>query len=168
VQRGHIVADECLRVSGWPGVWALGDCAFVPDLLNPGKFCPPTAQHATRQAKVLAINIAEALKGQDPRPFKFKTLGLLAAIGRRTGVAEILGIRFSGMIAWLLWRGIYLSKLPGLQKKVRVALDWTLDLFFSKDIVELPTLRAPTMSELEQPPAAPLHEHDLEHTVKPT
>jgi len=166
VQRGHILADEYLRVPGWPGLWALGDCAFVPDFYNPGKFCPPTAQHATRQATVLANNIAAAMSGRDLRPFKFKTLGLLATIGRRTGVAEILGMRFSGLIAWCLWRAIYLGKLPGLQKKVRVALDWTLDLFFSKDIVELPTLRAPTMSEAEEPPTTMLHDHDLEHTKR--
>jgi NADH dehydrogenase len=166
VQRGHIVADEYLRVPGWPGVWALGDCASVPDFFNPGKFCPPTAQHATRQATVLASNIVAGMKGRPPRPFKFKTLGLLATIGRRTGVAEILGMRFSGLIAWLMWRAIYLGKLPGLQKKVRVALDWTLDLFFSKDIVELPTLRAPTMSEAEEPPTPVVHEHDLEHTER--
>ena len=166
VQRGHIVADEFLRVPGWPGVWALGDCASVPDFYNPGKSCPPTAQHATRQATVLAGNIVAGMKGQPLRPFKFKTLGLLATIGRRTGVAEILGMRFSGIIAWLLWRAIYLGKLPGLQKKVRVALDWTLDLFFSKDIVELPTLRAPTMSETEEPSAPAVHDHDLEHTKR--
>ena len=166
IQRGHILADEYLRVPGWPGIWALGDCAFVPDLFNPGKFCPPTAQHATRQATVLANNIVAAMRGRDPRPFKFKTLGLLATIGRRTGVAEILGMRFSGIIAWCLWRAIYLGKLPGLQKKVRVALDWTLDLVFSKDIVELPTLRAPTMSQAEEPPAPILHDHDLEHTKR--
>jgi NADH dehydrogenase len=166
VQRGHILADEYLRVPGWPGLWALGDCAFVPDFYNPGKFCPPTAQHATRQATVLANNIVATMSGRDPRPFKFKTLGLLATIGRRTGVAEILGMRFSGIIAWCLWRAIYLGKLPGLQKKVRVALDWTLDLFFSKDIVELPTLRAPTMSEAEEPPAPILQDHDLEHTKR--
>jgi NADH dehydrogenase len=163
VQHGHLVADEYLRVPGWPGVWALGDCASVPDFYNPGKFCPPTAQHATRQAAALASNIVAEIKGRTLRPFKFKTLGLLATIGRRTGVAEILGMRFSGLIAWLLWRTIYLSKLPGTQKKVRVALDWTLDLFFSKDIVELPTLRAPTMSVAEEPTAPVLHEHDLEH-----
>jgi len=166
IQRGHILADEYLRVPGWPGLWALGDCAFVPDFYNPGKFCPPTAQHATRQATVLANNIVAAMRGQAPRPFKFKTLGLLATIGRRTGVAEILGMRFSGIIAWCLWRAIYLSKLPGLQKKVRVALDWTLDLVFSKDIVELPTLRALTMSEAEEPPTPVVHDQDLEHTKR--
>ena len=134
----------------WPGVWALGDCALVPDPLNPGKYYPPTAQHAIRQAAVAASNIASALRGEALRPFEFKTLGLLATIGRRTGVAEILGVRFSGIIAWWLWRGIYLGKLPGLQKKVRVAIDWTLDLIFSKDIVELPTLRSPTISADEE------------------
>ena len=150
LQRGRVVADECLRVPKFPGVWALGDCALVPDPLNPGKFYPPTAQHATRQAVVLAKNIAAALRGEPPQPFKFKILGMLAAIGRRAGVAEILGMKFSGIIAWWLWRGIYLSKLPGFQKKVRVAIDWMLDLFFSKDIVQLPTLRSPTLSRQEE------------------
>jgi NADH:ubiquinone reductase (H+-translocating) len=151
MQRGHVVADEFLRVPGWPGLWALGDCASVPDALNPGKFCPPTAQHAIRQAAVLASNIAAALKGQQPQPFSFKTLGLLATIGRRTGVAEMLGMRFSGILAWWFWRAIYLSKLPGGQKKVRVSIDWMLDLIFSKDIVQLPILRAPTVSVVEPP-----------------
>ena len=153
-QRGRIVANECLQVPDWPGVWALGDCALVPDPLNPGKFYPPTAQHATRQAAVLARNLVAALEGRPPEPFKFKMIGALAAIGRRAGVAEIYGLKFSGILAWWLWRGIYLSKLPGFQKKVRVMLDWTLDLLFSKTIVQLPTLRSQTMSSTE-PPAAP-------------
>jgi NADH dehydrogenase len=150
LQRGRVVADECLRVPDWPGVWALGDCALVPDPYHPGKFYPPTAQHAIRQAAVLADNIRASLRGQAPRPFKFKIIGMLAAIGRRTGVAEILGMRFSGILAWALWRGIYLSKLPGFQKKVRVGIDWVLDLFFSKDLVQVPTLQARTMSEPEK------------------
>jgi NADH:quinone reductase (non-electrogenic) len=150
LQRGRVLANECLQVPDWPGVWALGDCALVPDPLNPGKFYPPTAQHAIRQASVLASNIVASHRGQAPRPFRFKIIGLLATIGRRTGVAEILGFRFSGIIAWWLWRAIYLSKLPGLQKKVRVTLDWILDLIFSKDLVQLPTLRSATMSEAEE------------------
>ena len=150
LERGRVVADDCLRVPGWPGVWALGDCALVPDPYNPGKFYPPTAQHAIRQAATLADNVAAALRGGQPQPFRFKILGLLAAIGRRTGVAEILGLRFSGLVAWMLWRGIYLSKLPGLQKKVRVTIDWILDLFFSKDLVQLPTLRSVSISEAEK------------------
>jgi NADH dehydrogenase len=147
--RGRVVANACLEVPEWPGVWALGDCALVPDALSPGKFCPPTAQHATRQARVLADNVAAALRGRAPQPFRFRIIGLLATIGRRTGVAQILGFRFSGIVAWWLWRGIYLGKLPGVQKKIRVALDWALDLVFSKDLVQLPTLRSPAMSEAE-------------------
>jgi NADH dehydrogenase len=131
-------------------VWALGDCAYVPDPLNPGKFYPPTAQHAIRQAAVLANNIVAGMRGQELQPFRFKTLGLLAAIGRHAGVAEVFGVKFSGLIAWWLWRAIYLSKLPGLQNKVRVSLDWVLDTVFSKDIVELPTLPSPTMSKPEE------------------
>jgi NADH dehydrogenase len=157
-QRGRIVANDCLQVSDWSGVWALGDCALVPDALNPGKFYPPTAQHAIRQAAVLANNIVAAMRGQVPQPFKFKIIGLLATIGRRHGVAEIFGWQFSGYIAWLMWRAIYLSKLPGLQKKVRIALDWTLDLIFSKDLVQLPTLRSSAMSETEHSSTAVTHE----------
>ena len=98
----------------------------------------------------------------DPyKPFKFKIIGLLATIGRRTGVAEILGVRFSGIIAWWLWRGIYLSKLPGLQKKVRVAIDWMLDLIFSKDIVQLPTLRSATLSTAEEAVTPTAHEPQI-------
>jgi NADH dehydrogenase len=153
LEHGRVVTDEFLQVPSFPGVWALGDCAFVPDPLNPGKPYPPTAQHAARQAAVLAENLVAVMRGEPPRPFRFKILGLLASIGRRTAVAEILGVNFSGLVAWFLWRGIYLSKLPGFQKKVRVALDWMLDLFFSKDIVQLPTLRSLAVSEAERPPA---------------
>jgi NADH:ubiquinone reductase (H+-translocating) len=162
LERGRVVANDRLQVPNWPGVWALGDCALVPDPLNPGKYYPPTAQHAIRQAAVAANNIAGALRGEAMQPFKFKTLGLLATIGRRTGVAEILGVRFSGIIAWWLWRGIYLGKLPGLQKKVRVAIDWMLDMVFSKDIVELPTLRSPTISADEESAAGTTGEQQVE------
>jgi NADH dehydrogenase len=138
-ERGRVVVDEFLQVEGWPGVWALGDCACVPD--KAGGFCPPTAQHASRQGKVLAQNIAAELSGARKRPFSFKTLGQLAAIGRRTGVANILGLNFSGFIAWMMWRTIYLMKLPRFERKVRVALDWTLDLLFTRDLVQCPTTR---------------------------
>jgi NADH dehydrogenase len=158
-QRGRILANEFLQVPEWPGVWTLGDCALVPDILNPGKFHPPTAQHAIREAKTLASNIAATLRGEPLQPFKFKILGMLATIGRHTGVAQILGWRFSGIFAWLLWRAIYLSKLPGVQKKIRVTLDWVLDLIFSKDIVQLPTLRAPTTSHAEESATDATSEH---------
>ncbi len=144
-ERGCVVANEFMEVPDWPGVWALGDCAVVPDRKT-GKPYPPTAQHALRQGRVLADNLKAAIRGGEKRPFVFKTIGQLAAIGRRTGVANILGYNFSGFIAWWLWRSIYLSKLPRFEKKVRVALDWTLDLLFTKDLVQFETLRAPAVS----------------------
>jgi NADH dehydrogenase len=147
-ERGRVAVNEFLEVPGWPGVWALGDCALVPDR-ETGGFYPPTAQHALRQGRVLARNIAAEVQGGQKRPFVFKTLGQLAAIGRRTGVANVFGLNFSGFIAWWLWRTIYLSKLPRFEKKLRVAIDWTLDLIFSKDLVQFMTLRAPTVSHGE-------------------
>ncbi len=144
-EKGKLVVNEFLEVAGFPGVWALGDCALCTDK-STGKPYPPTAQHALRQGKVLAQNLSAAIRGGNKKPFSFTTIGLLASIGRRTGVANIMGINFSGFIAWFLWRGIYLSKLPRFEKKVRVALDWMLDLIFSKDLVQFLTLRAPTVS----------------------
>lgn len=134
-ERGRLITNEFLEVNGNPGVWALGDCAAVPDPAT-GKPCPPTAQHALRQGKVAAHNILAAISGGARKRFEFKTIGALASIGRRTGVARIMGVNFSGFIAWWMWRTIYLSKLPRFEKKVRVALDWTLDLLFSKDLVQ--------------------------------
>ncbi len=136
LEKGRLVADDRLRVPSRPGVWALGDCASVPDPKT-GKPHPPTAQHALRQGRVLARNVYAAIRGEELTPFSFSTIGQLAAIGRRTGVARIFGFQFSGFLAWWLWRTIYLSKLPRLEKKVRVLLDWSLDLFFSKDLVQL-------------------------------
>jgi len=147
-ERGRLVVNEYMEVPGWPSVWALGDCALVPDPRT-GHPYPPTAQHAMRQGKIVAKNVEAAIVRGRRTPFVFSTIGLLAAIGRRTGVAQILGVNFSGFIAWFLWRTIYLSKLPRLEKKLRVALDWTLDLFFSKDLVHFMILRAPTISRPE-------------------
>jgi NADH dehydrogenase len=98
---------------------------------------------------VLAENIAADVRGGKKKPFVFSSIGQLAAIGKRTGVANILGVNFSGFIAWWLWRSIYLSKLPRFEKKLRVALDWSLDLLFSKDIVQFLTVRAPSVSQAE-------------------
>jgi NADH dehydrogenase len=145
LDKGRIVVEETLAVSGWPGVWALGDCAVVPDRRT-GKSHPPTAQHALREARTVARNIVATMRGGKTVPFDFRTIGQLAAIGHRTGVARIFGLNFSGFVAWWLWRTIYLSKLPRLEKKVRVAIDWTLDLLFAKDFVQFLTVRAPVMS----------------------
>ena len=150
LDRGRIVVGETLAVPGWSGVWAVGDCAVVPDRRT-GKPYPPTAQHALREAKVVARNIASAIKGRALVAFDFRTIGQLAAIGRRTGVARVFGFNFSGFPAWWLWRTIYLSKLPRLEKKIRVAIDWTLDLMFAKDFVQFLTVRAPVMSRPDIP-----------------
>jgi len=136
-ERGRVRVDEHLQVVGWPGVWAVGDGACIAD--GQGGFYPPTGQHALREGRTVARNIAASVRGRALRPFRFSTIGQLAAIGRRTGVANVLGINFSGFFAWWLWRTIYLSKLPRLEKKARVALDWTLDLLFSKDLVQFHT-----------------------------
>jgi NADH dehydrogenase len=107
-----------------------------------------------REAKTVAANIAATLDGGQPRAFDFRIIGQLAAIGRRTGVARVFGINFSGFFAWWLWRTIYLSKLPRFEKKCRVAIDWTLDLLFSKDFVQFLTVRAPAMSIGDAPTQA--------------
>jgi NADH dehydrogenase len=153
--RGRIAVNEFLEVPGWPGVWALGDCASIPDEKT-GRPYPPTAQHALRQGRVLGQNIAAAIKGGAKKPFVFSIIGQLAAIGRRTGVAKIMGFKFSGFVAWWLWRTIYLSKLPRIEKKLRVTLDWTLDLVFSKDLVQFMPLRSPVQSAAKLDVSSPL------------
>lgn len=134
-RRGAVITDATMQVEGLDNIWAIGDCAQIPNPLNEGKFYPPTAQHALREGKVVAENIMSVLRGKKPKPLRFRTIGLLVALGHRMGVAEVMGRRFSGLLAWLMWRSVYLSKLPGLEKKVRVMLDWILDLFFARDIV---------------------------------
>lgn len=150
-ERGRVPVNEYLEVPDWPGVWAIGDCALVPDLKT-GAPHPPTAQHALREGKVAAQNILATVRGDRKKPFVYATLGRLAPIGRRTGVANILGVNFSGFIAWWLWRTIYLMKLPRFEKKVLVALDWTLDLLFSKDLVQFKTVRPSALSQVEEEP----------------
>ena len=151
--KGKIVVENTMEVPGHPGVWALGDAAAMRDPRS-GQLYPPTAQHALRQGKVLALNLLAAMDGGRKRPFVFSTIGQLAAIGKRTGVANIFGVNFSGFIAWWLWRTIYLSKLPRLEKKLRVALGWSLDLLFSKDLVHLRTDSKPVRQAIEQKSAA--------------
>ena len=139
--RGRIIVDAALEVPDRPGVWAVGDCAAVRDAKT-GELCPPTAQHATRQAAHVARNIVTALRGEPKRAFAFTALGKMGSLGRRSAVAEIFGVKLSGFLAWWLWRTIYLMKLPGLDRKIRVATDWTLDLLLPTDIVQLKTDRA--------------------------
>jgi NADH:ubiquinone reductase (H+-translocating) len=148
-EHGRLKVDEKLQVTHWPRVWALGDCALIPDRKT-GDYHPPTAKHALREGKTLARNLIASVQGGAMKPFSFSTIGQLAAIGQRAGVARIFGVKFSGFTAWWLWRTIYLSKLPRFEKKLRVALDWTLDLIFGKDLVQFQTFRAPTLSMKEE------------------
>ena len=141
-KRGAIKVDFTLAVPGHPGVWALGDCAVVMDSRT-GKQCPPTAQFAIREAVRVAKNVAAQLRGKRLRNFHFDSLGALCVVGHQTACAELSvpfarnkSVRFSGLLAWLMWRGIYLSKLPGIERKVRVLIDWNIELFFPRDIVQ--------------------------------
>jgi NADH dehydrogenase len=141
-RRGAVKVDATLAVPGYSGVWALGDCAAVSDGKT-GKPCPPTAQFAIREARTLARNIRAHLRGKPSRDFHLDSLGSLCVVGHQTACAELTvpfmrskSVRFSGLLAWLMWRGIYLAKLPGLERKVRVLMDWTIELFFPRDIVQ--------------------------------
>jgi NADH dehydrogenase len=135
-EKGRIVVNKYLEVSDHPGVWALGDCAWVVDHKT-WQPCPPTAQHAIRQAGCLAKNLVASLRNEPKQAFSFDALGKLASLGHRSAVAEVFGIKLSGFIAWVLWRAIYLMKLPGLDRKLRVSTDWFLDLLLPPDIVQL-------------------------------
>jgi NADH dehydrogenase len=139
--RGRIVTDPYLEVPGHAGVWAVGDCALIVDATT-SEPSPPTAQHAIREGRCAAENIAATLRGSAKRAFAFKALGKMGSLGHRSAVAEVFGIKLSGFLAWWLWRTVYLMKLPGLDRKIRVAVDWTLDLLLPSDIVQLRTDRA--------------------------
>ena len=141
-KRGAVVVDSELAVPGHDGVWALGDCAAVSDARTQNP-CPPTAQFALREARTVAQNIRAKVKGKLLQPFHFDSLGTLCVIGHQTACAELSvplarhqKVRFSGLLAWIMWRGIYLGKLPGLERKVRVLTDWAIELFFPRDIVQ--------------------------------
>ncbi|MDP9233357.1 MAG: NAD(P)/FAD-dependent oxidoreductase [Actinomycetota bacterium] len=140
--RGRLIVDVFLRVQGVDGVWAAGDCAAVPDLTT-GGIDPPTAQHALRHARRLAGNIAASLKGQPLQQFRYRNMGGLASLGRYKGIARVFGIHLKGFPAWWLHRNYHLLMIPTFNRKVRIVLDWTVGLFFRRDIVQLGTLQNP-------------------------
>ena len=135
-KNARITVDRTLRVEGTDNVWALGDCALVPTPDGAGA-CPPTAQHALRQGRTVAHNIVAAIRGGEPKTFDFKGLGQMGALGHHSAVAEIMGVKISGFLAWWLWRTIYLMKLPGWGRRLKVATSWTLDLLLPAELVEL-------------------------------
>jgi NADH dehydrogenase len=134
-KNGRLITNAFLEVEGESNIWAVGDCAQVP--APGGDYCPPTAQHATRQAKVAAHNIVAAIRNGQRESFAFGGLGKMGALGHRSAVAEIMGINISGFLAWWIWRTIYLMKLPGWGRRLKVATSWTLDLLLPAELVEL-------------------------------
>jgi NADH dehydrogenase len=137
-ERGRVKVDEFMRVEGIEHIWSLGDCAAVPNESTPGRVDPPTSQHALRQARRLARN----LRG-DLRPYRYRMLGEVATLGRYRGIANVFGIPFKGFLGWWITRTYHLYQLPLISRKLRVVTDWTVALFFRRDIAELGTLERP-------------------------
>jgi len=135
-ERGRIVVGADMRVPGHDGLWALGDCALVPNARD-DKPAPPTAQFAVREGRQLADNIVAALAGQPTRAFSHRSLGQMASIGHMKGVADVCGVPLSGLPAWLVWRAYYLSQMPTLRRKLRIFVEWTWGMFFPTDITHL-------------------------------
>jgi len=134
--RGRLVVNPDMSVPGVEGLWAAGDCAAVINALDQ-KVCPPTAQFAEAQARQLAANIVSHLSGNPTRPFKFRPKGQLSSVGHNKAVAQISGLKLSGFIAWLMWRGLYLLRMPTLARKTRLFLEWNWAMFFPPDISHL-------------------------------
>jgi NADH dehydrogenase len=141
-ERGRVRVDAYLRVEGMREVWALGDCAAVPNAATPGRVDPPTSQHALRQARALARNLAG-----EPHPYAYRMLGQVATLGRYKGIADVLGLRLRGFPGWFVTRTYHLYQLPLLTRKLRVVVDWTAALFFRRDIAELSMLGHPRRLE---------------------
>jgi NADH dehydrogenase len=157
LEDGRIACHETMQVKGFSNVWALGDIAAVPDPARPGHACPPTAQHAIRQGKLLARNVAVTLGGRGQvKPFKFKTLGSFAELGRHNAVANLMGIRVRGFLAWAICRFYHLAWMPGLDRKSRLIADWTVEFIFPRDIAEMGQLGhpPPLSGEPAPPPGA--------------
>ena len=144
--RGKIVVNEFMEVPGFAGVFAVGDCALLADPES-GRPHPPTAQVAEAQAKTAAANLHALIRGGPRKGFEFKSRGQMAVIGKRMGIASVFGLNISGFWAWVLWRNIYLSKIPRADKRVRVLIDWIIDVFFDRDIARMKFFRKP--AELE-------------------
>jgi NADH:ubiquinone reductase (H+-translocating) len=139
---GRALTDEFLRVKGLDDAWAAGDCAAVPDLVT-GKMCPPTAQYALRQARRLADNLAGVMNGKEPKEFRYHNRGQMVSLGRYRGVAKAFRFKLRGLPAWVLHRSYHLWEMPTVGRKVRIVADWTVGLFFPRDITQLGSLQHP-------------------------
>jgi NADH:ubiquinone reductase (H+-translocating) len=158
---GRIETDACMRVTGQHNVWAIGDAAAVPDPAQKRRApSPPTAQHAIRQGRVVGSNVAAALAGRKPRPFRYRTLGVFVDLGQHKAVATMLGIRLRGFPAWFAARSYHLTMMPGTERRIRLAADWTVGLLFGRASAELGQLGHPPslqtyLDEARQPDEAP-------------
>jgi NADH:ubiquinone reductase (H+-translocating) len=141
---GRLVVDPMMRVKGHPGVWALGDCAAVPDVARPGQPCPPTAQHAIRQGRLVARNVSRTLRGGRARPFRYRTKGVVAELGHNKAVAITFGVRWRGFPAWLIARTYHLLMMPGVGRRLRLLADWNVALAFGRDTSAPGRLGSPT------------------------
>ena len=133
--HGRVVTDAMMRVKDHPGIWAIGDCAAIPG--PDGKPYPTLAQHALREAKQLAKNLAASARGEEPAAFVYHTLGTMAALGHHKGAANLMGVNVRGFLAWAVWRGYYLMQMPRFERKLRIILDWTVALFFRPDAIKI-------------------------------
>ena len=148
-EKGKIVVNNFLEVPKFPGVFAIGDCALFVDPITNRPF-PPTAQIAEAQAKMAAKNLISLIKNSEKEKFVYRSKGQLAIIGKRTGIATFLGMNISGFLAWVIWRNVYLSKIPTFDKKTRVFLDWMIDLFFDRDVSRLKIMKRETQKEYKE------------------
>ena len=139
-EKGKLIVNDFLEVTNFPGVFAIGDCALFIDPISKRPF-PPTAQIAEAQAKIAAKNLISLIQSSQKEKFVYHSKGQMAIIGKRSGIATFLGVNISGFLAWLIWRNVYLSKIPTFDKKIRVLLDWIIDLFFDRDISRLKLMK---------------------------
>jgi NADH dehydrogenase len=148
-EKGKLIINNFLEVPKFPGVFAIGDCAlFVDPITN--RPLPPTAQIAESQAKMAAKNLISLIKNSEQEKFVYHSKGQMAIIGKRSGIATFLGVNISGFLAWLIWRNVYLSKIPTFDKKTRVFLDWVIDLFFDRDVSRLKLMKRETKKEYKE------------------
>lgn len=160
-EKGRVLTDATLLVKNAKNIWALGDCAYIPDI-EKGGICPPTAQFAIREAKVLAKNIIATIKDKPTKEFRFKSLGMLGALGHHRAVAEIFSVKISGFLAWFMWRLIYWLKLPGFDRKIKVGLSWFLDMIIPIESVQLKLSPTQGINSLHfEPGDVIFHEGDI-------
>ena len=148
-EKGKLLVNDFLEVQKFAGVFAIGDCALFVDPITNRAF-PPTAQIAEAQAKIAAKNLISLIKNSDQQKFVYRSKGQMATIGKRSGIATFLGVNISGFVAWLIWRNVYLSKIPTFDKKIRVLLDWIIDLFFDRDISRLKLMKREAEKEYKE------------------